>query len=549
MDPKSTSPLLSAAGSALAAGLVAASSLAAPPAPAGGPTPGASAGKPAAAAPPASPPASRGPAQKLSIPCEKYKLANGMTVILHQDRSQPTVVVDALVRVGSRFEEKKRTGFAHLFEHLMFMGTDRVPTGKFDAFMEAEGGWNNAWTSNDRTNYYDVAPSNVLPLLLWLEGDRLSSLGATMTQEKLDTQRKVVRNERRQTSENEPYGKVELRLPELLWPVGHPYHHPVIGSHEDLEAATVADVQGFFASWYVPRNVTLVIAGDFETVAAKKLVDRYLGSLPDRAPPAAPPAPPAKLAGEVRETIEDDVELGKVIVAWHSAAHFAKGDAELDLASTILERGKASRLYKALVYDKPLAQSVSAYQSSQDEGSYFGVEAIARPGVSLADLEKAALAEVSRLVEGGVTQVELDRAKNQYETSFVTRLQSLQTRASSLAAYEGSLGEPDAAQRDLDRYLGATTASVHDAVKSTLGTKGRVVIHVVPRKKAEVAPAAAEKKPAPGVKPPPAKAADPKPKAPTKAGGGKPADAKPADAKKPSSGKKPAEAKKPAGKK
>jgi len=481
MDPNRPVPILSAAGTALAAGLVAASAIAAPPvAGSSASSPSAPGASPPAAAPPAG---GGGPAGRLSIPFEKYTLPNGLTVILHQDRSQPTVVVDALVKVGSRFEDKKRTGFAHLFEHLMFMGTDRVPTGQFDAMMEAEGGWNNAWTSNDRTNYYDVAPSNVLPLLLWLEGDRLSSLGATMNQEKLDAQRKVVRNERRQTSENEPYGKVELRLPELLWPVGHPYHHPVIGSHEDLEAATVADVQGFFASWYVPRNLTLVIAGDFETADAKKLVDRCLGSLPDRAPPAAPPAPLAKLAAEIRETIEDDVELGKVIVAWHSPGHFAKGDADLDLAATVLQNGKASRLYKALVYDKPLAQSVSAFQASQDEGSYFGVEAIARPGVSLADLEKAALAEVTRLVQGGVTQVELDRAKNQYETSFVTRLQSLQTRATSLASYESALGEPDAAQRDLDRYLSATTTTVHEAVKTTLGATGRVVIHVVPRAK------------------------------------------------------------------
>jgi zinc protease len=440
----------------------------------------------------AAPPAPHVAAARLAIPYAKYDLPNGLTVVLHQDRSQPTVVVDILVKVGSRHEEPKRTGFAHLFEHLMFMGTDRAPTGQFDALMESEGGWNNAWTSNDRTNYYEVAPSNVLPLLLWLEADRLSALGATMTLEKLETQRKVVRNERRQTSENEPYGKVELRLPELLYPVGHPYHHPVIGSHEDLESATVADVRSFFDQWYVPRNLTLVIAGDFDPAEAKRLVETYFSPLPSREPPARPaPARPV-LAKEVRETIEDDVELGKVIVAWHSPAHFEPGDADLDLAAATLSSGKASRLYKAMVYDKPMAQSVAAYQSSQDLGSYFAVEAIARPGIALPDLERAMLAEVDRLVKDGVQQAELDRAKNQYETGFVARLQSLQSRATSLATYEGSLGEPDSAQRDLDRYLAATPGSVHAAVKSTLGVPGRVVIHVLPRKKAPSTPPAAK---------------------------------------------------------
>ncbi|MBK8936739.1 MAG: insulinase family protein [Polyangiaceae bacterium] len=184
-----------------------------------------------------------------------------MTVILSEDRSVPLVAVNVMVKVGSRFEKDKRSGFAHLFEHLMFMGTDRVPTGAFDTLMESEGGWNNAWTSEDRTDYFEVGPAHTLPLLLWLEADRLSSLGASMTQEKLDAQRKVVRNERRERSENKPYGKIELRLPELLYPKGHPYHHPVIGSHEDLEAATVNDVKSFFAEYYAANNLSLVGRG------------------------------------------------------------------------------------------------------------------------------------------------------------------------------------------------------------------------------------------------------------------------------------------------
>src|SRR6185369_5423925 len=199
---------------------------------------------------------------------------NGLTVVLHEDHTLPIVAVNVMVKVGSRFEEPKRTGFAHLFEHLMFMGTHRVPTKMFDAWMEAEGGSNNAWTSEDRTDYHEVAPSHALPLLLWLEADRFSSLADDMDQSKLNAQRDVVRNERRQTSENEPYGKVELRLPELLFPENHPYHHPVIGSHEDLQAAAVDDVKAFFRRWYVPNNASLVIAGDIDPAQAKAMVEK-----------------------------------------------------------------------------------------------------------------------------------------------------------------------------------------------------------------------------------------------------------------------------------
>src|SRR5690606_6796269 len=193
--------------------------------------------------------------------------------------------------VAARHEQAGRTGFAHLFEHLMFMGTRRAPTKAFDAWMEAAGGYNNAWTSQDRTLYYDVGPPQALPLLLWLEADRLRDLGPLMTKEKLDAQRAVVRNERRQTSENQPYGKVELVLPELLYPEGHPYHHPVIGSHEDLEAATVEDVKAFFAEHYDPANATLVVAGDVDTKALLPTVQRWFGEIPSRGKPQDPGAP------------------------------------------------------------------------------------------------------------------------------------------------------------------------------------------------------------------------------------------------------------------
>ncbi len=419
----------------------------------------------------------------LAIPFQKYTLKNGLVVILSEDRSTPMVTVSTMVRVGSRFEPPRRSGFAHLFEHLMFMGTSRVPTGKFDAWMEAEGGWNNAWTSEDRTHYFDVGPAHVLPLLLWLEADRLAAVGATMTQEKLDAQRDVVKNERRQRIENKPYGGVELALPDMLYPAGHPYHHPVIGSHEDLTAAQVDDVKKFFADWYVPNNMALTVVGDFDTAKLKPEIERLFGGLAKGAVPAAPAAPPAKLQGVTRRTLEDEVALPKLVMAFHSPAHFAPGDADLDILAAVLNRGKTSRLYKALVYDKELAQSVSAVQSSQELSSFFEIEAVARPGVGLDQLEKEIDAVLRSILDKGVTKAEVDRSKNEYETAFVRQLESVHNRASLLATYETFLGDPGYIAKDLDRYRKVDAASVSAAAKAHLTLDARVIIHVVPRPK------------------------------------------------------------------
>ncbi|WP_437870564.1 M16 family metallopeptidase [Sorangium sp. So ce363] len=448
------------------------------PAPAAAPAP-APAAAPALAAAAAQSAASQPP--KLDIPFTKYSLKNGLTVILHEDRALPMVALNLMVKVGSRFEEPGRTGFAHLFEHLMFMGTRRVPTKQFDAWMEAEGGWNNAWTSEDRTAYHEVAPAHALPLLLWLEADRFSSLADSMDLPKLNAQRDVVRNERRQTSENEPYGKVDLLMPSLMYPEGHPYHHPVIGSHEDLQAATVDDVTTFFRRWYVPNNVSLVVAGDFDPQKTRDLIERLFGGIPERPVPAATTPSPVKLSGVVRKTIEDNVNLPKVIMAWHSPAHFAPGDAELDLLATALEQGKASRLYKALVYDKQLAQEVSAVQRSGDLGSTFTVEAIARPGVPLEKVEAAIDAELAKVRDAKLSREELDRAKNQYETAFVMALESVAGRASMLNRYETSKGQPGFVEQDLKRYRDATAESLQAYAKSTLDPNARVILRVVPK--------------------------------------------------------------------
>lgn len=436
---------------------------------------------------------------------ERRVLPNGLVAIVHEDRTSPLVVVDVSYRVGSRFERAGRTGFAHLFEHLMFMGTRRVPTKAFDAWMEEVGGWNNAWTSQDRTAYFDVAPPPALDLLLWLEADRMADLGPFMTREKLDAQREVVRNERRQNSENRPYGRAHLRLPELLWPASHPYHHPVIGSHEDLEAASVDDVKGFFAEHYRPSNAVVVVAGDVGRDAAFASIGRTFGALAGGARPADPglgglaPADVA-LRREVKETLTDDVELARTEIAWQTPPHFAKGDAELDLLASVLSNGKGSRLYKALVIDKKLAQSVDASQVSGHLGSHFSVSAMARPGVSLDALEAALDAELEAVRTKPVSAAELERAKNGFEASFWGRLESARGRASLLGGYEAELGDAGAIARDVARYRDATAEGVREVAATRLPKGARVVLRVVPRPRPPAAAPPPKATPAGGAK-------------------------------------------------
>ncbi len=426
----------------------------------------------------------------VAIPFTRTQLPNGMVVILHEDHGSPQVVVNVSYNVGSRFESDKRSGFAHLFEHLMFMGTRRVPTKAFDAWMEAAGGWNNAWTSQDRTDYYDVGPPTALDLLLYLESDRLRDLGPLMTLEKLDAQREVVKNERRQTSENTPYGKVELRLPELLYPTSHPYHHPVIGSHADLEAATVPDVKEFFAKNYDPANASIVVAGDFDPKHAKDLIDRWFGTIPSRGASTDPGAPgfsdtKTTITSVIKETLEDDVELPKVVMAWQSPRHFGPGDAELDLLATSLATGKASRLYKALVYEQKIAQSVEATQESGVLGSRFTVGVIARPGVSLDAIEAAVDKELEKVRRTALADEELERSKNLFETSFVLRLEGVRERASLLNMYQAEVKDPGFAQKDLERYRRATKDQIRTAAETFLAPNARVILRVVPKKKGE----------------------------------------------------------------
>ncbi len=434
----------------------------------------------------------------ISIPFTKTTLPNGLTVILSEDHTLPVVAVNVGYWVGSRFEEPRRTGFAHLFEHLMFMGTRRAPQGAYDTRMEAVGGSNNAWTSEDRTDYYDDAPAGALDLLLWLEADRMRDLGPLITREKLDLQRDVVRNERRQSTENTPYGIIELRLPELLFPEGHPYHHPVIGSHEDLEGAQVEDVRSFFARYYDPANASLSVVGDFDPKATMDAIRGWFGAIPSNGKPVDPGAGAAGAGGAdvttlkkvARETVEDNVELARTTMAWQAPKHFAAGDAELELLADVLGKGKESRLYKSLVYERKLAQDVGAGESSGFLGSRFIVEATARPGVSLDKIEAALDEELAKVRSAGVTDDELARARNGFEAAFIERLQRPAARATILNDYQAETGDPGFAQKDLDRYRNASVASVHDAAQRALDPNARAILRVVPRGTMQAKPAA-----------------------------------------------------------
>lgn len=416
------------------------------------------------------------------IKFEKYELPNGLDVILHVDRSIPVVSVNVWYHVGSKNEKKGRTGFAHLFEHLMFEGSEHIPN--FDEPMERIGGTNNGSTSNDRTNYWENLPSNYLEMGIWLEADRMGYLLSVMDQKKLDTQRGVVQNEKRQGVDNQPYGRAyEIQL-NMLYPPSHPYSWTVIGSLEDLGAATLEDVKDFFKSHYTPNNASLSIAGDFDPAVAKKLVEKYFASIP--------PGPPIEklkkwmptLDGVKRTVVTDEIELPRVYMAWHTPAAYAPGDSEFDILADALSSGKTSRLYKALVYEKEIAQDVSAYQASRELSSTFHITVTARKGHTLEEIEKVVDFELNKIFKEGITDDELMRAKVNIEASFIRRLERVGGfggKADTLNQYNVYLGEPDGFQWDLDRYAKVTADSVLKCATHYLDLNKRVIVHFLPQ--------------------------------------------------------------------
>jgi len=415
----------------------------------------------------------------LSLGAESTTLDNGLVVLVSPDHTVPGVAVDLWYQVGSRDEAPGRTGFAHLFEHLMFMGARHAPYPEFDTIMEAAGGVNNAFTNEDCTNYHEVGPANLLETFLWLEADRLATLDAMMTADKVQAQRLVVRNERRQSYENRPYGMAELVIQEQLFPKGHPYSWPVIGSHEDLEAATLADVVAFFRTWYVPNNAVLAVVGDVEPARVFELARKYLGFIPRRELPARVKPATYAMPAAKRVSLTDRVEAEKLIIAWPSPALATQADAEADLLAATLARGKASRLYERLVHERQLATSVRAMQRSMELQSFFVIEAMAAPGHTTQELEKVIDEELARLVAGGPTQAEIDSARARHESDVARELQGLRSRAQQLAQYQAQWGDAGALARDLERYQRSTPASQR-AAAATLFVPGRLVVEVKP---------------------------------------------------------------------
>ncbi len=423
------------------------------------------------------------------IEFEKYTLPNGLQVILHVDRKLPVVHVNQWFHVGSANERLGRSGFAHLFEHMMFQGSKNANKEYFE-YVEAAGanlmeGGVNGTTNQDRTNYFATVPSGNLENLLWIESDRLATLPEALTQQSLDNQIMVVRNERRQGLENQPYGRAFKLMLENLFPKGHPYHTDVIGVHEDLNAASLDDVKDFFRTYYSPNNLSLVIAGDFDPAEAKRLVEKYFGTIPPGPALDRPVKGSVMMHGEKVVDASDRVPQERTYFAWHSPAYFDAGDAELALAASVLTSGLSARLNKALLYDRQLASNVAAFQSGQPLTGFFAMWATARPGVDMQQVESIIEAEITRLAAEGPTAEELERAKTKWEFGFIAGLERIGGfggKSDRLNSYNTFLGDPGKFDEDLARHRAVTADGVKNAVAKYLNNKNRVVVRFRPEK-------------------------------------------------------------------
>ena len=414
---------------------------------------------------------------------ESFTLPNGLRVHLVEDHSAQVVAVNVWYDVGSRNERAGRTGFAHLFEHVMFEGSTHVPEGSFDTWLEAAGANNNGSTNTDRTNYYIDLPANALELALFLESDRMGFLLDDKAPGKVDGQRDVVKNEKRQSVDNQPYGQAFVELSSLLYPPAHPYSWPVIGSMEDLSAASFEDVARFFRTYYLPNNASLVVAGDIDIAQTRKLVEKWFDDVPRGKPVPALAPPSAVLDGVKRKTITDRVQLPRLYLAWHTPGLLKPGDATMDMVANLLSSGKNSRLYRRLVYDLQIAQDVTAFQQSRALGSNFVIMATARPGQGLDKIQAVIDEELDKLRKETATAREMTRALNQTEASFyrnMERVGGFGGKADQLNAYFKAAGTPDFFDQDLARYRAVTAAEVQAAVDRYLPKDRRVELSVIP---------------------------------------------------------------------
>ncbi len=425
-------------------------------------------------------------AAQLRLPYTLDTLPNGLTLIVHEDHSVPNVVVNVWYHVGSGDERVGRTGFAHLFEHLMFMGSEHAEYPQFDRLLEAAGANNNGSTTEDRTNYYESGPRTALPLMLWLEADRMGWMVNTMDSAKVDLQRDVVKNERRQRVENAPYGIAWDNLPGAMYPSTHPYSWPVIGSMTDLSAASVEDVKNFFRMYYAPNNATIVVAGDVRAAEVKMLVRKYFAEIPRGPTPDRPPTPPVQLRADTTIVLEDRVQLPRVFLDWHTVKAYTADDPALNVLAYLLTGAKNSRLTQSLVHDRQVATNVSAFQDGKLRDGNFMVIATGKPGTPLDTLRSIIDREVARLITEGPTAHELDQAKNALEASQLRSLENVDAKADQLNYYFYYTGQADYLAQDLAHMRAVTAADIQRVARQYLQAS-RVTLSVVPQGKRELA--------------------------------------------------------------
>ncbi len=431
--------------------------------------------------------AGRAQGQQLDVPVTTFTLPNGLEVIVHEDHSAPVVSVNIWYHVGSGREIAGRRGFAHLFEHMMFQGSEHVGDDQHFKDIQEAGGTLNGSTNTDRTNYYETVPANYLEMVLWLEADRMGWLLPSMTQAKLDNQRDVVKNERRQNYENRPYGMGSIRIGEMMYPDDHPYHWPTIGYQDDLTKASLADVQQFFRTWYAPNNASLTIAGDVKAADVCRLVEKYFAGIPRGEPIPTVTPRPTHLDADKRDVLEDRVTLARVDIAWPTVETWNADEAPLEMLATILGQGKTSRLYQRMVYHEQAAQSASAFSNNRELAGTFQVSVTAREGTDLSRMEREVYEEIGRLAREGPTPDELEAAKNGVESSFVFRLASTLGKADRLNSYNTMRGKANLFNEDLARSRAVTAADIKRVAARYLVNQPKVVLSIVPNGHTELA--------------------------------------------------------------
>ena len=418
----------------------------------------------------------------LNLDCTKGKLKNGLEYILYQDTSLPLVSVNIWYKVGSAYETKGKTGLAHFFEHMMFQGSENVAKEMHFRYIQESGGTLNGSTSSDRTNYYEKLPANYLELALWLESDRMGYFLPALTQEKLNNQKDVVKNERLERYDNQPYGLAWELINTNLYSENHPYSWSTIGFLKDIESYNLDDVTNFFKKYYSPNNASLVIAGDFQKEIAIDLIEKYFGSIEPFNSIPKPKSIQQNLTKNILIDHKDNVQLDRIYLAWHSDTIFGESDSSLEVAADILTGSKNSRLYKKLVFDLQVAQDVTAFQYSGKFGGQFMIISTAKPGINLDNLKTIILDEVDKLSKNLVSEKELEKSKNGIQAQFIFAMQNLDTIADYLNHYNNHLNEPNSFEFDLNRYNSVSSDSLSAAVKKYLA-KAYVELRITPERK------------------------------------------------------------------